>query len=220
LCLAGSQHVHDKMPRVTEFLKHLGEHVGAWLYVIAAFFAFAEAAILIGMVLPGETALLVAGYFCHEKVLDLRIMIPLAIAAAIAGDSVGFEFGRKFGPGFRRSKLGNWVGEGRWSTVDRFLHRHGGKAVLFGRLTALLRALIPSMAGMSGMKYRTFLTWNAIGGTIWGSGCIILGWAFASALHRVEQYLTWAPLIVLGLIIAAAVMLHIRKRRNERAFID
>jgi membrane-associated protein len=208
------------MPRVTEFLKHLGEHVGAWLYVISAFFAFAEAAILVGMVLPGETALLVAGYFCHEKVLDLRIMIPLAIVAAIAGDSVGFEFGRKFGPGFRRSRTGNWVGERRWSTVDRFLHRHGGKAVLFGRLTAVLRALVPSMAGMSGMKYRTFLTWNAIGGTIWGSGCIILGWAFASALHRVEQYLTWAPLIVLGLIIVAAVVLHIRRRRNERAFID
>ena len=68
--------------------------------------AFAEAAILIGMVLPGETALLVAGYFCHEGVLRLSIMIPLAIVAAIAGDSVGFEFGRKFGPGLRGSRLG------------------------------------------------------------------------------------------------------------------
>jgi membrane protein DedA with SNARE-associated domain len=205
---------------VTEFLKHLGAHVGAWLYLIAAFFAFAEAAILIGMVLPGETALLVAGYFCHEKVLDLRIMIPLAIGAAIAGDSVGFEFGRKFGPGFRRTRLGRWVGEGRWSSVDRFLHRHGGKAVLFGRMTALLRALTPSMAGMSGMRYRTFLVWNAVGGILWGGGCIILGWGFASALHRIEQYLTWAPLIVLALVVVVAVLLHVRKSRRERALVD
>jgi membrane protein DedA with SNARE-associated domain len=194
--------------------------VGAWLYLIAAFFAFAEAAILIGMVLPGETALLVAGYFCHEKVLDLRIMIPLAIGAAIAGDSVGFEFGRKFGPGFRRTRLGRWVGEGRWSSVDRFLHRHGGKAVLFGRMTALLRALTPSMAGMSGMRYRTFLVWNAVGGILWGGGCIILGWGFASALHRIEQYLTWAPLIVLALVVVVAVLLHVRKSRRERALVD
>jgi membrane-associated protein len=199
---------------MTELLKHLGSHVGGWLYVIAAALAFAEAAILIGMVLPGETALLVAGYFCHEKVLDLRIMIPLAIVAAIAGDSVGFEFGKKFGPGLRRSRLGAWVGEPRWQTVDGFLHRHGGKAVFFGRLTALLRALMPSMAGMSGMRYRTFLTWNALGGTLWGGGCVLLGWAFASALHRVEQYLTWAPLIVLLAVVLGAVGLHLRKRRG------
>jgi membrane-associated protein len=201
---------------VTEFLKHLGAHVGSWLYLIAAITAFAEAAILIGMVVPGETALLVAGYFCHEGVLKLGIMIPVAIIAAIAGDSVGFEFGRKFGPGFRGSKVGHWVGEPRWSSVDRFLRRHGGKAVFLGRMTAVLRALTPSMAGMSGMRYRTFLLWNAIGGILWGGGCILLGWAFASALHRVEQYLTWAPLIVLGLVILAAIALHVRRVRRER----
>ncbi len=201
---------------MTDFLKHLGDHVGGWLYLIAALLAFAEAAILIGMVLPGETALLVAGYFCHEGVLRLSIMIPLAIFAAIAGDSVGYEFGRKFGPSFRRSRLGDWVGEQRWSKVDGFLHRHGGKAVLLGRLTALLRALMPSMAGMSGMRYRTFLLWNAIGGVIWASGCIVLGWAFASALHRIETYLTWAPLIVLALLIAGAIALHYRRAAAER----
>ncbi|MDQ1749346.1 MAG: rane-associated protein [Pseudonocardiales bacterium] len=201
---------------VTELLKNIGEHVGVWLYVISALLAFAEAAILVGMVLPGETALLVAGYFCHEKVLDLRIMIPLAIVAAIAGDSIGFEFGKKFGPRLRGSRMGHWVGESRWQTVDRFLHNHGGKAVFFGRLTALLRALMPSMAGMSGMRYRTFLLWNAIGGILWGGGCILLGWAFASALHRVEQYLTWAPIAVLVAIVVGAVVLHVRKQRSER----
>ena len=202
---------------MTDFLKNVGGHVGGWLYVIAAVLAFAEAAILIGMVLPGETALLVAGYFCHEGVLRLSIMIPLAIVAAIAGHSVGFEFGRKFGPPFRRSRMGAWVGDGRWSTVDSFLHRHGGKAVLFGRLTAVLRALMPSMAGMSGMRYRTFLLWNAVGGVLWGGGCILLGWAFASALHRIEQYLTWAPLAVLAVLILGAVALHLRRRAREGA---
>jgi membrane protein DedA with SNARE-associated domain len=201
---------------VTEFLKHLGEHVGGWLYLIAALLAFAEAAILIGMVLPGETALLVAGYFCHEGVLRLSIMIPVAILAAIAGDSVGFEFGRKFGPGLRRSRLGDRIGEHRWTAVDRFLHRHGGKAVLLARLTAVLRALMPSMAGMSAMRYRTFLLWNAVGGIVWGSGCILLGWAFASALHRIEQYLTWAPLIALGLLIVVAVGVHLRRTGADR----
>ena len=65
-----------------------------------------EAAILVGMVLPGETALLVAGVFCQRGVLTLSVMIPVAIICAIAGDSVGFEFGRKYGPPLRRSRLG------------------------------------------------------------------------------------------------------------------
>jgi membrane protein DedA with SNARE-associated domain len=206
---------------VTEFLKHLGDHVGAWLYVIAGGLAFAEAAILIGMVLPGETALLVAGYFCHEGVLSLPIMIVVAIGCAVAGDSVGYEFGRKIGPSKRRSRAGEWVGEPRWSKVDAFLHRHGGKAVLLGRLTAILRALMPSMAGMSGMRYKTFLAWNAAGGILWGGGCVLLGYAFASALSRVEKYLTWAPLAVLAALILAYLAVEIRKhRRNRKEALD
>jgi membrane-associated protein len=204
---------------VTEFLKHLGEHVGAWLYLISAFFAFGEAAILLGMVLPGEAALLVAGYFCHEGVLDLVVMIPLAIVAAIAGDTVGYEFGRKFGPGLRRTRLGHFVGEQRWGAVDKFLHRHGGKAVFLGRLTALLRALMPSMAGMSGMRYRVFLFYNAAGGILWGGGCILIGWAFASALNRIEKYLTWGPLAALAVLIVVAVLVH-RHRRAQQQVSD
>jgi membrane-associated protein len=201
---------------VTETLKRLGDHVGSWLYLIAAVLAFSEAAILVGVVLPGETALLVGGYFCHEGVLKLWIMIPVAIVAAVAGDSVGFEVGRKFGPALRRSRVGTWVGEPRWQTVDDFIHKHGGKSVLLGRLTAILRALTPSMAGMSGMHYPTFLLWNAVGGIIWATACVLLGWAFASALNTVEKYLTWAPLAVLAVIVVVVVGLHLRRRRAAR----
>jgi membrane-associated protein len=200
-------------------MRTIGDSVGLWLYLIAGGLAFAEAAILVGMVLPGETALLVAGVFCNAKYgdLNLGIMIAVAVFCAIAGDSVGYEFGRKFGPSLRRSRLGAWVGEHRWAAVDGFIHRHGGKAVLLGRLTALLRALMPSMAGMSGMRYRTFLLWNAAGGLIWAPGCVLLGYAFASALDVVGETLTWAPLAVLVVVVVIYLALHLRKRRQERA---
>jgi membrane protein DedA with SNARE-associated domain len=200
-------------------LRSIGDSVGLWLYVIAGALAFGEAAILVGLVLPGETALLVAGVFCNSKYGDLKlaIMIPVAIICAIGGDSVGYEFGRHFGPRLRRSRLGRWVGEHRWAAVDAFIHRHGGKAVLLGRLTALLRALMPSMAGMSGMRYRTFLLWNATGGILWGSGCVLLGYAFASALDVVGETLTWAPLAILAVVVVIYIGLHLRKRRRERA---
>ncbi|SDJ18130.1 membrane-associated protein [Frankineae bacterium MT45] len=198
-------------------MTRIGDATGTWLYVIAAGLAFAEAAFLLGVVLPGETALLVAGVFCERGVLDLRIMIPVAIVAAIAGDSVGYEFGRKFGPSLRRSRAGLRVGEQRWATVDAFLHRHGGKAVFLGRMTALLRALMPSMAGMSGMHYWTFLFWNALGGVIWATGCVLLGYAFSSALGTIGSTLTWAPLAILVLVAVIYLLLHRRRRRRERA---
>ena len=200
-------------------MRTIGESVGSWLYLLAAALCFGEAAILIGMVLPGETALLVAGVFCNSKYgnLNLGLMITIAVVAAVAGDSVGYEFGRKFGPKLRRTRLGAWVGERRWAAVDGFILRHGGKAVFVGRLTALMRALMPSMAGMSGMRYRTFLFWNALGGIIWAPGCVLLGYAFSQSLSAIGQTLTWAPLAILAIVIAAYVWLHIRKKRHERA---
>ena len=198
-------------------VEQVGDAVGVWLYVIAGALCFGEAAILVGLVLPGETALLVAGVFCQQGTLNLYVMIVVGAVAAIAGDSVGYEFGKHFGPRLRRSRFGTWVGEHRWAMADGFLLRHGGKAVLLGRLTALFRALVPSMAGMSGMRYRTFLTWNATGGLIWAPGCVLLGYAFSSSLSTVGSTLTWAPLAVLAVVVVAYVALHFRKRRKERA---
>ena len=201
---------------VEHFLTSVGNAVGAWLYVIAGALCFGEAAFLLGMVLPGETALLIAGVFCERGTLSLWLMIVIAVGSAIAGDSVGFEFGRKFGPPLRRSRLGHWVGEHRWAKVDGFLHRHGGKSVFLGRLTALFRALVPSMAGLSGMHYRTFLLWNAIGAVIWAPGCVLLGYAFSKSLSTVGRYLTWAPFVLVAVVVAIYVALHLRRRRRER----
>src|SRR5882757_5735600 len=194
----------------------VGNAVGLWLYVIAGGLAFAEAAILVGFVLPGEIALLVAGYFCRYGSLNVWVMAVVAVVCAIGGDSVGFEFGKRFGPPLRRSRVGHLIGEQRWSAVDAALHKHGGKAVFVGRFTALLRALMPSMAGMSGMRYRTFLLWNAAGGLLWGAGCVFLGYAFASALNTVSKYLTWLPLALLAAVAAGYLVIHLRKRRQER----
>src|SRR3978361_586235 len=99
-------------------IHRIGDAVGLWLYLIAGGLAFAEAAILVGFVLPGEIALLIAGYFCRYGDLNLWVMAVVGVVCAIGGDSVGFEFGRKFGPALRRSRVGHWIGERRWAAVD------------------------------------------------------------------------------------------------------
>jgi membrane protein DedA with SNARE-associated domain len=195
----------------------IGDSVGAWFYLIAGAVCFTEASFLAGLIFPGEVSLLVAGVFAQRGVLNLPLMIAIAFVAAVTGDSVGYEFGKKFGPPLRSSKLGQRIGEHRWALVDDFLQKHGGKAVFFGRLTALFRAMVPSMSGMSGMRYRTFLFWNVLGGAIWAPGTVILGYAFSKSLSAVSNTLTWAPLAVLALVVVIVGTLHTRRRRRERA---
>ncbi|MCD2186306.1 DedA family protein [Actinomycetospora soli] len=197
-----------------EFLRGIGESVGGWLYVIAGGLAFAEAAVMVGVVLPGETALLVAGFAAHEGIIALVPMIVVAVVCAVAGDSVGYEVGRLVGPRLQASRVGRLVGEHRWQATEDFLRRHGGEAVLLGRGTALLRALVPGMAGMARMPYlRTFLPWNAVGGILWGGGCVLLGYVFALSLETVARYLAWGPIPVVVLVAGVLIWREARRRK-------
>jgi membrane-associated protein len=203
---------------ILQLLQRAGEQVGGWMYLIAGFLAFAEAALMIGVVFPGETALLVAGLAAHQGYIGLWPMIAVAVLAAVLGDSVGYEVGRSLGPRLRASRLGARIGAQRWATAEDFLGRHGGKAVLLGRFTAVLRALTPSVAGMTRMPYlRTFLPWNVAGGVTWGAGCVLLGYAFSASLTTIGSYLTWAPLALIALLAAGYVLVHLHRRARRAA---
>jgi membrane-associated protein len=204
-----------------EQLQRLGEHVGAWLYLIAGFLAFAEAAIMVGLVFPGETALLVAGFAAHQGWIGLGPMLSVAIVAAVAGDSVGYQLGRHYGPALRATRLGRHVGPARWASADGFLHRHGGKAILLGRFTALLRALTPGLAGMARMPYlRTFLPWNIAGAILWGAGVVLLGYSFSAALPTLHRYLTYSPVLLIATVIAAVLAVRLLHRRRPRRTVS
>lgn len=200
---------------VLDVLQRVGEQVGAWLYLIAGGLVFAEAALLVGMVLPGEVALLVAGFAAHHGWLHLWPMVVIAVGAAALGDSVGYEVGRWLGPRLRVSRLGRWVGADRWRRADAFLHRHGGKAVLLGRFTAVLRALTPGVAGAARLPYlRTFLPWNVAGAVVWGAGCVLLGYGFSASLAAVGRYLAYGPLVLIALVLVGYLLY--RRRVHAR----
>lgn len=202
-----------------EWLQRLGEHVGSWMYVIAGGLAFAEAALLVGMVLPGEVALLVAGFAAHQGWISLWPMVVVAIVAAAAGDSVGYELGRLLGPLLREGAIGRRIGVARWQKAEDFLKRHGGKAVLLGRFTAILRALTPGVAGAARLPYlRVFLPWNISGAIVWGGGCVLLGYGFSASLAAVGRYLAWGPIALIALALAIWFVVHrVRGRRETEA---
>jgi membrane-associated protein len=178
--------------------------VPPWLaLLIIAGLVFGEAALFFGFVLPGETAVVYGGVLAAAGKVPVAAVLAVVIVAAVIGDSVGFEVGRKLGPRLTEAPmLRNHTD--RVAAGQEYLRRRGGRAVVMGRFTAFLRAVMPGLAGASRMEYPRFLVFNVMGGVIWGSACVLLGYFAAHSISRVTHYLgvtsgVVATVLVLGL---------------------
>jgi membrane-associated protein len=189
----------------------------AWAaYLVVTALVFSEAAAFVGLVVPGETALLVGGALAGTGRLSLAVLTVLAVAAAIAGDSAGYEVGRLLGPRLTKTRAGRLVGERRWARAEAAMARRGGWAVLFGRWVGVLRALMPAIAGMTGLPYRRFLLFNAAGGTVWAVAVAAAGYLAGASWQRVQAYLGQAAWAVAGLCGAAIAALLVARRLLRR----
>lgn len=183
------------------------------LFILLILLVFAEAAIFIGFVLPGETSLLIGGVLAHSQVWPLWLFIVCAILGAIAGDSVGYEVGKHLGPRIKTSRFGRLIGEKRWKLAEHIFEKYHGGAIFFGRAQALLRAVIPALAGMHKVPYRTFLKWNAAGGVIFSTIVTLLGYEFANSLQNLEKYLKYWAIIFL---VTVFTLISFLKRKLEK----
>ncbi len=196
--------------------------VPSWtVYVLVFALPFVECSLFVGFVFPGETALLLGGVLASQGEVDVRLVCVLATLGALLGDTAGYLVGRRYGSAVQRSRLGMVVGEHRWRVAEAFLKRRGGPAVFLGRFTAVLRALVPSAAGMSHLPYRTFFLWNAVGGLIWANGAVLAGYAAGASYKQVAGYLGKGAIVLTVLIVLAAGGVHlVRKRRGQGSFIE
>jgi undecaprenyl-diphosphatase len=177
-----------------------------WAYVVLALLAAAESAAFVGLAIPGETAMLLGGFLAYQGRVSLGTMMAAGAAGAVVGDSVGYEIGRLFGEPLKRSRLGRKVGEKRWAKGEAYLRARGGRAVFLGRFVGLLRALVPALAGMSRMPYRTFLPWNLAGGIIWAPAFVLLGYLAGGSYRRVERLAGQATLLLLLLVVVVGAV--------------
>jgi membrane-associated protein len=188
---------------------------GLAAYGLVGGLAFAEAALFVGFVLPGETAVLLGGVLANQHRVSLPVMIIVAVLAAIIGDSVGYEVGRHFGTRLLDSR----IFERRRRGLERgqqALRENGGRAVFLARFTAFLRAVMPGLAGAARMPYRRFLAFNAAGGLIWATGFTLLGYLVGAGYHTVENIAGRASEVILALVVLAVIIFVIRRRRRER----
>lgn len=199
------------MEAVTELITSLPPSA---IYAVIGFLVFVEAAVFIGFVFPGETAIFLGGFMASTGHLDFWLLSLVVVVCAIIGDTVGFEVGRLIGPRILRwgpiARHGQRVERGR-----DLLRRRGGPAVLLGRFTAFFRAVMPALAGLSRMHYPTFLFWNASGAVVWGVGSCIIGYIAGESYERVATMIGTASTVVIAIVIIGSIAGLITYRRLQ-----
>lgn len=190
--------------------------------LIAAMAMLFETSILLGLIVPGDTVVLVAATAVRGPV-EFVALAAGVIAGSLAGESIGFWLGHYFGPRIRRSKLGQRIGERSWIRAETYLTRRGGIAVAISRFLPVFHSLVPLVVGSSAMRYRTFIAWTVPACTIWALIYISVGSFAAGSYRSLEGQLRWAGLIFLGIIVVALVILFLIRRalvRNESRHME
>jgi membrane-associated protein len=180
---------------------------------------FLESAALIGFFFPGELAVLLGGVLAQQGKVPLFGVYVAAIVGAIMGDAIGYEMGKRFGHKIIYGTLGRFIKHDHLRKSEEYLATRGGKAVFLGRFTAALRVLVPGLAGMSGMPYRTFAMYNASGGAIWAIIFVTLGYVAGSSWRKVEHYIGVGGTLSLMAVVAFGALWFtvIRKQRGRTA---
>lgn len=185
-----------------------------WLvYLLVGLVVFAEDALFIGFVIPGETLAVIGGVTASLGHTNVWVVGLVVVLAAIIGDSVGFEVGRIWGTRL----LGHRLLDSRRQQLDTaqdFLRRRGGSAVFLGRWTAFFRAVMPALAGASRMPYPRFLAWNAIGGIAWGVTMVTIGYLAGQSYHRIEKYVGTGGAVVVALVVVVGLVVWVVRRRR------
>ena len=193
---------------------HLLNIHGTIAYLAVGILVFAEVALMLGFFIPGETAAVVGGALAGLGRVNLVAVMVVVVACAVAGDCLGFQIGRWAGPWL----LDHRPLKGRRSvdsTVD-FLDHYGGPAVFLGRFVPFVRAIVPGLAGMSDIGWRTFLFWNVLGGTIWGVAYTLLGYVAGVSFTQVLRQVGLWALAVVGVVVLVAVVFHLLRMRRLR----
>jgi membrane protein DedA with SNARE-associated domain/membrane-associated phospholipid phosphatase len=203
-------------------LEDLSETLGAWTYLLVGFFAFAETGAFVGLVVPGETVMLLGGAVAGQGAISIYLLIAIAWFSAWLGDTTSFFLGRRLGRDFvleRGPRVG--ISHQRFEKVEDYFGRHGGKTIFIGRFISLVRAFAPFIAGSSGMQYRAFVPYSILGTGLWASAHILVGYFFSRSIETAGKYAAKGAFLLGTLIavVAAAVFLyrHFRVEENREA---
>lgn len=183
--------------------------------ILAGVAIMLETSFLIGLVVPGDTIVIVAATAVSSPLEGVLLGIAVVIGALI-GESIGFWIGRWLGPRIRASRLGARIGEANWERSERYLRRRGGPAIFLSRFLPVLHSLVPLTVGMSGYSYRRFLAWTAPACILWTTLYVSVASAAAGTYRELADTVHFAGYIFVGVIVLFIVLVYVGKKVIER----
>lgn len=169
-------------------------------YIGIFFIIFAESGLFFGFFLPGDTLLFSAGLLASQGYFEIAILILIIVLAAVLGDQIGYFFGRKFGPKIFNRDDSFYFKKRYVTDAENFYNKHGKKTVVLARFLPVIRTFIPILAGVGKMNYRIFITYNIIGGTIWGASITLLGYFLGERIPNIDTYII--PILLLVIFVS------------------
>jgi membrane protein DedA with SNARE-associated domain len=190
-----------------------------WGYLIVFVATFLENSVGAGVIVPGETLVIIGGFYARLGELWLPGVAFVAIVGAVLGDNVGYWIGRRYGRGFlERHGRKLFVTPERLEAAEGYYRRHGGKTVFLGRFIPVVRSVGFIVAGVAHMEWRRFILYDVAGAVIWGIGHSLLGYALGASYQRWEKYVTPIGIAILGillLLIGGSKLLAVRRSMKE-----
>ncbi|CAB4864500.1 unannotated protein [freshwater metagenome] len=226
LAVYGSGAVH--LPSLEKVLTDIGSTLGAWTYLLVAVFAFLETGAFVGLIAPGETAMILGGVVAGQGEISVITLIAITWTAAVLGDCASYALGRRLGRGFLvRHGPRFQITPQRLEKVEAFFEAHGGKAIFIGRFVGLVRAIAPFLAGSGRMPLRRFLPFDVLGAGLWSTTFILIGYIFWQSFDQVLKIakqgalgLGFAIAIVVGIVVLVRTLADDERReRFERDLV-
>ena len=213
---------------IEAWLEDLARELGDLTYVLVGVLAFLETGAFVGLVFPGETAVILGGAIAGQGETSLVLTIAIVWFCAWAGDSVSFLIGTRLGRGFvLRHGPKVRITKERFAQVEDYFRRHGGKTILIGRFIGLVRALAPFIAGSSGVRYRAFVPFSVLGTGLWSATFTVLGYALSRSLNRATEIAGQGTFvfgalvaIVIGVVLVARFLREPENRRRVVARLE
>ena len=180
---------------------------------------FAESGLLVGFFLPGDSLLFTAGVFAAKGDLNFAVIAIGCFLAAVLGDQVGYAFGNRVGPALFRREDSRFFKKEYVEKAQSYFERYGSKTIVLARFVPIVRTFAPIVAGVGSMPYRTFVTFNVIGGFLWAVGVTTLGYTAGNAIgaDNIDKYLLPIIVVVVGLSVLPVAIEVLRERRKSKS---
>lgn len=202
------------------FDQHLAELVqtyGLWIYALLFAIIFAETGLVVTPVLPGDSLLFAAGALAATGSLDIKLLLPLLVVAAVLGDAVNYAIGDAAGPRiFTSVDRATWwhrlLNRDHLARAHAFFEKYGGKAIVLGRFVPIVRTFVPFVAGAGTMTYSTFALYNIAGALIWVGVCTMAGYAFGNVPIVRDNF----SLVALGIVAVSLLPILFEYLKHRR----